>query len=133
MRIVIWCVAIAVWTGPCTPVAMDLASDVDPRCDSVDADLCDDAFRLAEPHLDPSDGAIRDIWIGPAGGAAECHPLPCPELIGVVVYYESGVEHSVILQVTGGLRVTGSERVQRDPPPPEDGGKRSPPGGAGAE
>jgi hypothetical protein len=104
---------------------------VEPRCDFLDAQQCEDAWRLARPHLHPGDGAASDIWIGPAGGAAECHPLPCPEHIGVVVYYRSGVEHTVSLQVTGGLRVTGSQRVVREPPP-DGGGKDLPPGDASA-
>ena len=128
MRFLSACVALVAVIAGCTAV-----TPRDPRCLDLDAELCDAAWQLAQPLLRPDDGEIRDAVIGRAGGAAECFPAACPEFVAATVYYRSGVEHSVTLQVTGGLRVTGSERVYRGTPIPEDGGMELPPPGKGQE
>ena len=93
----------------------------------LDVELCAAAWDLAQPHLRPDDGEIEDAVVGQAGGAAECHPVPCPEMIAATVYYRSGVEQNVILQIDGGLRVVDTSRVERATPIPVDGGKELPP------
>jgi hypothetical protein len=107
-------------------VGCTLPAAAEPRCLDLDADLCDAVWRLAQPHLLPEDGMIDDAVVGMAGGAAECHPLPCPEVVAATVYYRSGVEHSVSFQVTDGLRVTGAERVDRSKPTLEEEDPRVP-------
>jgi hypothetical protein len=123
MRFMSACFVLMAAVGGCAAVAPP-----EPRCLDLDAELCGAAWQLAQPHLRPDDGEIQDSVVGRAGGAAECFPVACPEMIAATVYYRSGVEHSVILQVTGGLRVVDSERVDRGAPMPEDGGKELPPG-----
>ena len=108
--------------GGCAPLVQ-----IDPRCLDLDEELCDAAWKLAQPHLGSNDGEIQDAVVGRAGGAAECHPVPCPEMIAATVYYHSGVEQNVILQVEGGLRVVDTARVERAIPIPVDGGKELPP------
>ena len=70
---------------------------------------------------------MHDALVGRAGGAAECHPLPCPEMIAATVYYQSGVEVNVIFEVAGSLRVVDTSRIERATPVPADGGKELPP------
>jgi len=117
MRPILLGVVLASAVLGCAPVA-----PLEPRCVALDAELCDAAWQLAQSHLQPGDGAIQDAVVGRAGGAATCHPVPCPESIAATVYYPSGVLQEVNLQVTGGLRVTDARRVVLASPPP-DGGK----------
>lgn len=118
----------AIWVG-WTVVAM-LAGcvptvGVAPTClDGMDVQRCEAAWQLAQPHLRADDGAIEEAAIGLAGGAAECVPFPCPEAMAVTVYFRTGVEHAVVLRVTGGLRVVDSTRIDRrshlvEPDPPD--------------
>jgi hypothetical protein len=117
VRFWLLCVLLAVAVVGCAP-----ATQVKLECVDVDAELCDAAWQLAQPHLLPEETALREVFINRAGGAATCHPAPCPELIAATAYYDAGVLQEVILQVDGGLRVVDARRVVRVNPP-ADGGK----------
>ena len=121
MRLVFACAVFVATAGGCAVVPPP-----EPRCVDLDAETCDSAWDLAQPHLRPTDGEMQDALVGRAGGAAECHPVRCPEMIAATVYYRSGVEVNVIFEVAGDLRVVDTSRIERATPVPEDGGKELP-------
>lgn len=95
------------------PSASALTVDFpDARCLDFPEEVCAEAMDLAAPYLaDEEPTTPREVVVGLAGGAAECVPGPCPEMVGVAAYYPSGMEVTVILErQEGGLVVTETNR-----------------------
>lgn len=122
MRFPLLCVLLTAAVAGCTPAAR-----VELQCVDLDAELCDAAWELAQPHLLPEETALQDVFINRVGGAATCVPGPCPEQIAATAYYDAGVLQEVILQVTGGLRVVDARRVVLARPPTDGGKPEQPP------
>ena len=67
------------------------------RCLDLSESDCREAWAAVKDEHPLYAGRIEDAVVGRGGGAAECHPDPCQELVVVTVTYDTDDELLVTL------------------------------------